>query len=164
MRGCRTGRARRAPALVVDDPEPAAVDQIDAVGKPTPTNRPRPLQPIELLDAVEPELQQPQSQHPEDRDPSSAPNVASSRHGAAHVGLNPGAVARARGLVCGKHVHGVCMRCGLPIARKYFLARNVRPCSTDSDVDRSSRFPSLDPPHEPARILSFHVSTLPPVS
>jgi len=36
------------------------------------------------------------------------------------------------------------------------LLRNVRPCATDGDVDRSSRFPSLDPPHEPARILSFH--------
>ena len=67
-------------------------------------------------------------------------------------------------LVCGKRVDGVCRRCGLPIERKYFWVRNVRRCATDGDVDRSSRFPSLDPPDEPARILSFPVSTLPTVS
>lgn len=66
--------------------------------------------------------------------------------------------------MCGKRVHGVCMRCELPIERKCFLLRNVRPCATDGDVDRSSRFPSLDPPHEPARILSFPLPTLPTVS
>ena len=86
-------------------------------------------------------------------------NAAQDTPAGARGGRPPGRRASAR-----RHaVENVCKGCAwgvdYPYNENIFFARNVRRGATNGDVDRTSRFPSLDPSHEPARILSFPLPT-----